>query len=247
MDYGFNASQKGYDNKSCADRFLVGSSAFGALKVFDVYEVSTTIPTDPDINTITINHNLGYIAPFIIIYNGRSGYEGGTSNAFFFCGIDGYPITHRQTEDNLEIDISQWFDDQEFGSYAGQTVYFTVYVFAEDFSEFDGGVINTGLDSGASDANHGLRISKAGYDVNSCDDKDCVLTSSKASMIVHMKGRAQGVPIYHNLGYIPSSLTYAYSAVDGQLSFTPAFAIYSDRLEFIDSDVLYVIFKDKLN
>jgi len=247
-DYGAAVSQKGYDIKTCADRFLVYSSAFHGLKIFNTYTASTTIPTDPNINTITITHNLGYIAPCIILYNMNSDLLiDNEDRAYFFSDSYGQMITHRMKVNTLEIDVDQWIDDPDYGNHAGATAYFTVYIFAEDFAEFEGSVINTGISSGESSVDYGFRISKPGFDVKTCANKDCVLTSSKASMIVHKKGEEAGVPITHSLGYIPSSLTYAYSEVDGELSFTPAFSIYDNRIEFVDSTVLYVIFKDKLN
>jgi len=80
-DFGAAVSQKGYDVKTCADRFLVYSSAFSNLKINNVYSVSTTIPTAGNINTITITHNLGYFAPVIVIYNGST--TRGITNSFF--------------------------------------------------------------------------------------------------------------------------------------------------------------------
>lgn len=45
-DYGAAVSQKGYDVKSCDDRFLVYSSAFQNLKILSTQAVSATVPAD---------------------------------------------------------------------------------------------------------------------------------------------------------------------------------------------------------
>jgi hypothetical protein len=44
--YGAKVSQKGYDVKTCADRFLVFSSSFLNLKVLSTYSVTCTTPRD---------------------------------------------------------------------------------------------------------------------------------------------------------------------------------------------------------
>lgn len=45
MDYGARVSQRGYDVKTAADRFMVYSSAFRTLKVFSVSSLTGTAPS----------------------------------------------------------------------------------------------------------------------------------------------------------------------------------------------------------
>lgn len=252
-DYGSAVSLKGYDVKTCADRFLVYSSAFQNLKVYNVYSVSTTVPSSGT-NTITITHNLGYYAPFIIVYNGSSGR--GVSNSFYFGGgLDyGLPlngaVTNRQYTNSLQIDVPNGFDSS--GTSTGNTVYFTVYVFLDDFSTISGTTINTGTTSGGSSTDYGIRISKPGYDVKTCADIDCILSSSFYSQVIHKKGTLTGVgaTVSHGLGYIPDYLCYIKSSGDSYIQYSPL-------LTHINSSVLtpglysgdtayYVIFKDRL-
>jgi len=54
MDYGAKVSQKGYDVKTCADRFLVFSSAFLNLKVLSTYSVTSSTPRNNS-GTFTVN------------------------------------------------------------------------------------------------------------------------------------------------------------------------------------------------
>jgi hypothetical protein len=61
VDYGLIVSQKCYDCKVCADRFIAYSSAFEGLKIF-----SKTAVTISGGASYTITHNLGYYAPFIV-------------------------------------------------------------------------------------------------------------------------------------------------------------------------------------
>ena len=198
MDFGSAVSQKGFNVKDCADRFLVYSSKFQTLKIYNSYSVTGTIPAyntntfivDPDSNIlvrgshglnngdivtlssdgtlpgglsegteyyvvnnggyyfqvsltpggsvvditssgtgthtfvsdtihIKINHNLGYIAPFIAVYNGTTTL--GTDNSYFFCDSQGYSMgvdwwdSCRNTENTLTITINYGW---ESGAYA---------------------------------------------------------------------------------------------------------------------------------
>ncbi len=204
-DYGIAVSQKGYDVKTCADRKLVFSSAFQTLKVFNVYSATTTIPASGS-NYITINHNLGYYAPFIVIYNGSTSTGQGTS--YFFADSDGWSISVfcEFSTTQLKIEIADYFDSTN--SNTGDTVYFTVYIFLDDFSTINEKTINSGTSSGGTSPDYGLRISKEGYDVKTCANIDCVITSSTPTHIVHKKGTTTASSVSHNLGYVPAFLSY---------------------------------------
>jgi len=250
-DYGAAVSQKGYDVKTCADRFLVYSSAFQTLKIFNTYSVSTTIPASGD-NTITINHNLGYLAPFIVLYNGSSSI--GTSNTYFFCDsyfssfTQDYWNNCRQYTDKLEIDVSSFFDDGTTGA----TVYFTVYIFLDDFRTVAEQNINTSTTSGASSNDYGIRISKSGYDVKTCADIDCVLSSSFFNQIINKKGILTSTAddlysISHNLSYFPSVLVYYRSSGNSYMNYDTSIIQNNSIQRFLyNGDKLYyIIFKQK--
>lgn len=300
MDYGASVSQKGYDVKTCADRFLVYSSAFQTLKIHSVSSVTATLPTDnyggftaatTDIitatgttvingdpiefwtngtlpngllantrywvinksgntfkvslikggsavditstgagshsyqtldNLITITHNLGYLAPFVVIYNGST--TVGTTKSYMaspsvlpihFDIVDEY-LHVEQSTNNLKVTVDKFFDDGG-GALAGDTMYFTVYLFVNDFTTIAGTNINIGTTLGASSADYGIRISKDGFDVKTCADIDCVLSSSFFNQIIHSSGidtsAAATINIAHNLGYIPSYLVFVKESV----------------------------------
>lgn len=337
-DYGAAVSQKGYDVKTCADRFLVYSSAFSNLKIFNVQEVSTTIPYDVGVgfqdftvatndvwtsaghglnngdkirisaesltggaglndhdiyyvrdkttNTfkvsltnggtvvnvtsagdgywesapsrITITHNLGYYAPFFVIHTGTSGI--GRDHSYFFTDSAGYPLdlygsNIRQYENKLEIDIpltlDQYFDDGEPVNRSGETVYLTVIQFLDDFSTISARNINTGTTSGSSSTDYGIRISKAGYDVKTCTDEQCVFSSSFFNQIVHMKGSTTGDTVSHSLSYIPNFLTYTNFSGDDYIYYEVYPSVDSSIIDFTgmgaDYTKYYIIFKDKMN
>jgi len=254
--YGSAVSQKGYDVKTCADRFLVYSSAFQTLKVFSASSVTTTIPASGT-NTITITHNLGYYAPYIVIYNGDTSRGVGTSSFFSIPVSEGLPpdiaspVT-RQYVNSLQIDVSSGYGA------TGDTIYFTVYLFLDDFRTVAENTINTGTSSGASSSDYGIRISKSGYDVKTCTDEQCVLSSSFFNQIVHKKGIASA-NVSHNLSYVPNYL--AYGKRDGESYIEFIAQVYSqDWYVSIDSsylyipsfpydwdDMYYIIFKGKMN
>ena len=246
MDYGMAVSQKGYDVKTCADRFLVYSSAFQTLKIFSTFTSSTTIPGSGT-NTITITHNLGYYAPYIIIYNGSTGSGSRGTGQSFFMSDSSFDFTNRQYTNRLEFDVDSGFDI--FGSSSGNTVYFTVYIFLDDFRTVSAKNINSGTSSGSSSSDYGIRISKNGFDVKTCANNDCVLSSSFFNQIVHMKGIAPGnTTVTHNLGYPANFLNYTlvgssylqYFGITGVINNT-----IFDPQEFVDN-TYYIIFKDNL-
>jgi len=339
-DYGAAVSVKGYDVKTCDDRFLVYSSAFQNLKIFNVYSVSAmkpdndyndfsvnsstnvcttgtnllrngdpvqvwsdgTLPSPLQENTtyyvisksgntfklsttvggseiditntgslthyyqtvnnkITITHNLGYLAPFIIVYNGST--TAGTTKSFvnspkeipgYYDLVDEY-IHAEQYTDRLEITVGIFLDD-EGGAVGGDTMYFTVYQFLDDFSTIAAKAINSGTTSGASSNDYGIRISKAGYDVITCDDINCVLSSSFFSQIIHMKGvdasATDPVVITHDLGYIPTYLIFVKDASSD--SFIRLFSqVKTSTTQLIldnpygYEEFYYIIFKQKNN
>ena len=246
MDYGAAVAQKGYDVKTCADRFLVYSSAFQTLKVHSTHAVTTTRPS-AGTNTITITHNLGYLAPYFVVYNGSTTRGVGTS--FFFNDGD-YTFVTRQYTNRLEIDVDDLFDF--FGTNDGATVYFTVYLFLDDFRTIAASTINTGTTSGASSSDYGFRISKPGFDVKTCGDVDCIVSSSFFNQIVHKKGIDTTGTVAHGLGYLPNFLIYikqsgqsyltSFGFLDGSVDTTNIYPLVGGG-----DSAYYVIFKDKLN
>lgn len=294
LDYGAAVSQKGYDVKTCADRYLVYSSAFPLLKIFSSSSLTGTVPSgasaeftaDASNNYLTsvghglnngdqlnfltdgtlpggltqleyaepwsgelyyvINrtanafqvsltsgggavditssgsgihtwyadtmkviytHNLGYYAPFMCVYNGSTTI--GVSSSYLMSDSAGIPLAIRQYTNKTEIYV---FGIDDFNSNPGDTVYFTLHQFLDTFDSLSALTINTGVSSGASSTDYGMRISKPGFDVKTCADIDCVLSSSRFTQIIHMKGTANGsvssITITHSLGYIPGFLSY---------------------------------------
>ena len=241
-DYGAAVSQKGYDVKTCADRFLVYSSAFQSLKIFSVSSVTTTVPASGT-NTATVTHNLGYYTPYIVIYNGNTT-EGTGTSYFFSNGI--YGLETRGYDNKIEIDVDEYFAD------TGDTVYFTVYVFLDGFGTVAEKNINTGTTSGSSSTDYGMRISKSGYDVKTTADVNCVLSSSFSSEIIHKKGSTTTATVTHNLSYIPNVLAYIRFS---SLSETFISYMYGNDIMTTSSNIqmiptgqtyYYVIFKNKL-
>lgn len=321
-DYGAAVSQKGYDVKTCDDRFLVFSSAFQNLKIFSATEVSTTIPpgddgeftvnastdvftdnshglsngdmlnftsddtlpsplveseeyiyyvinkttntfqvsetpggsavnlTDTgtgthtwwtDVNEISISHNLGYFAPYLAVFNG--GTTSGTATSYTDCDSNGTILDISQRTDELVLRIWDSFDDPN--NSIGDTVYFTIYVFLDDFTSVSGTNINSGTTSGSSSTDYGIRISKSGYDVKTTADVNLVMSSSFASNIIHQKGTATGNTA-HNLGYVPTVLCYAYdSDTPAHIQFNPREV--STTTLYTNNNDRYLIFKRKNN
>lgn len=211
-DYGIAVSQRGNDVENCGDRNLVYNSAFQTLKVFNRYSVSTTIPASGT-NTIEINHNLGYYAPFIVIYNSTS-----NDKAYFMSGINGFSIHQfiKQYENKLEINVENLYASR-WGS-VGATAYFTVYVFLDDFRAIEERTIKaTLLDPAAGSSDFGMRISKEGYDVTECTADELIMSSSFFTNIVHKKGidtTGELVTVTHDLDYVPSALVYGRASGD---------------------------------
>jgi hypothetical protein len=216
---GAAVSQEGYDVKDSADRLKVFSSSFQTLKIHSVTSKTAVVPSGEydDPNVITLTHNLGYLAPFIIIYNGSTtigtanSYVNSPSNLpYFFDVVDSY-LTTAQYTDRLEISIPYAFDS-EGGTAGGATVYFTIYQFVNDFTTVAGENIGSGTTAGLGSEDYGIRISKDGFDAKTCNDIDCILSSSFFNQIIHQVGvdtsGSATINISHNLGYIPSYLCF---------------------------------------
>jgi len=205
MDFGAAVSQKGYDVKTCADRFLVYSSAFQTLKIFATATGSTTIPAlgSGITNTVTLTHNLGYRAPCIVVYNGSSTLGVGLS---YFMADSAFQLPLSMGLNSVSILVDEFFD-QGFSN-PGDTVYFTIYQFLDTFDNYTANTINSDITSGATSDDYGFRISKEGFDVKTCADIDCVLSSSFFTSIIHKKGTDISGTVNHGLGYIPAYLGF---------------------------------------
>lgn len=324
-DYGAAVSQKGYDVKTCDDRFLVYSSAFQNLKIYNTQSVNTTVPADVGVgfqdytaatndvitsaghglnngdkimflidsgcaglndhdiyyvvnkatdtfkvsatqggsaiditssgsgywqtapNRITITHSLGYLAPFFVIFTGSTNMGRNFNSLFSYFGNSTFGSNCRQYANKTEIDVYSWDGD------SGDTFYFTVMQFLDDFTSVSARSINSGTTSGASSTDYGIRASKDGYDVKTCTDEQCSFSSSFFSQIVHMKGSTTNETVAHSLGYIPNFLTYT-KATD----VVGDYLYYNDYFSTIDATnlntgsagvdtIYYIIFKDKIN
>lgn len=327
-DYGTAVSQKGYDVKTCADRFLVYSSAFQMLKVFSASSISGTMPKDTnatftanastdiltsaghgldngdllnftttgtlpgglndseddlyyvvnkstntfkvskthggsainitstgsgthdwwsDISKTDIYHNLGYYSPFFVVYNGNS--VAGTTTSYFMSESDETSTLNvRQFTDHLEVRYDSSFDSLS----SGNTVYFTVYIFLNDFTTVSQQNINSNTSSGASSSNYGFRISKSGFDVKTCDDIDCVLSSSFYTQIVHRAGIDTSgnvtVTVSHNLGYLPMVFIWRRYTSDDYMVYSYGTQLTTTNVQVVtggSTNVYYIIFKNK--
>lgn len=242
MDFGIAVSQKGKDAKVTADRFFTVSSAFQSLKVHAVHQVNTTIPTAGNTNVITITHNLGYYAPAIVVYNGSTTLGQGTS---YFMAEHLGSLDLEIGLNTIKINVGDIFDDGF--SITGDTVYFTVYSFVDDFSTFVAPVISTDTTDSVDAQNYGFRISKPGFDVRTCADIDCIVTSSRPTTTIHKKGITTASSVSHTLGYIPAYLGYIKYDGNAFLSLAnPAASINATQLDCglaVGASFYYVIFK----
>lgn len=246
-DYGTECSLNGYNAGTCPDRFLVFSSKFQCLKVYNRYSITTTRPNTGSgiTNIATATHSLGYFCPYIVIYNGAT--TPGTGTSYFFTDSD-IPLITRGYTNRVEIDVDENFD---FGTADGDTVYFTVYVFLDDFRAVSEANNNTGnVAIGTTNNDFGIAASKDGFDVKTCTDDQLSFSSSRFNSIIHKKGNTTSSSVSHNLGYIPNYLSYDNLAGGSSyISFTdPALNyITSSSLVFGSAATnYYVIFKDKL-
>lgn len=234
-NYGIRVAQKGYDAKTCPDDKLVFSSSFQTLKIFSAQEVSTTIPSSGT-NTITVYHNLGFYAPYVVIYNGDS--DKGTNESSFFT----IPISETEPPDfstpetrnysnRLEIDVEEYHGNH------GATIYFTVYIFLNDFSTISPKTISTSGSASSSSSDYGIRVSKEGYDVKTCDDVDLVVSSSFFGQTIHMQGISTS-DVVHALGYVPNYLSYGRNSGDNYISFITE-SISQEIYGSVDDNKLY--------
>ena len=272
-DYGARVSLKGYDVKTCPDRFLAWSSSFQTLKIYSSQAVTTTIPSNGIMNgnTITISHNLGYYAPFIIVYNGRTNI--GVATSYFFSDSDGFSLSDPSTMcearnglNSLTITIYNDYNDTGLifdNGVAGETVYFTIYLFLDDFRIVSQQNISLGSASAGLDDDYGMRVSKSGYDVKTCTDDQLEFSSSFFNQIIHKKGIDTShvglTTISHNLGYITSFLCWKKQTSDSYIEFMGAdgdiFSINSTEATVgvnvlgtyqTDYDFYYIFFKSQL-
>lgn len=244
MDIGVGVSQPGKDVKVTADRFFTISSAFQSLKVFSVTEVTTTIPTAGNVNTITITHNLGYYAPCLIVYNGSTTLGQGTS---YLMSSHDFPLDIEIAANTIKINVDEDFDIPY--SATGDTVYFTVYSFVDNFDSFEAPILSTDTTSITAGNDYGFRISKPGFDVKTCADVDCIVTSKRSAMTVHKKGTDTTGTIAHDLGYIPTYLAFAKLPADSFLYLANDItSINTTDLEWtrgFSETLYYVIFKSR--
>lgn len=238
-----SASQPGKDVKVTADRFFTLSSSFQSLKVLAVHKVTTTIPASGT-NTITVTHNLGYYAPALVVYNGSTTL--GTSRSYLMS--DSFSQLDIEIAINtIKINVNDTFDNGN--SAAGDTVYFTVYSFIDTFDTFVAPVLSTDTTDQTDGADYGFRVSKPGFDVKTCADVDCIITSKRPSMTVHMKGIADaGDTLAHSLGYVPTFLPFI--RFDGDDFLSPRnyfFTIDDTNVYFQETGYTcyYVIFKSR--
>jgi len=247
---GIAVSQNGYNVKDSADRLKVFSSAFQTLKIFNTYSITGIMPASGT-NTVTIDHDLGFFAPYIVEYNGNT--TRGLSESFLFEDGNEDELQTRNYSDKLEIDIIPVFDLGNIT--AGDTVYFTVYIFLDDFRTVSERNINTTTSIGNSSNNYGIRASKDGNDVKTCLDVDCSFSSSFFNQIIHKKDTVlntdgEDIIVLHNLGYIPNFMHYTKSSGDNYIQYQKGGYITLTNLIMISSTgdtEYYIIFKDKLN
>lgn len=333
MDYGIKFSQKGYDVKTCADRFLTFSSAFQTLKIFSISSVTGVVPSGSsadftanagtdvitsaghglnngdqvnftsdgslpgglttfeynypwsgelyyvvnkttntfqvsltpggtvvnitstgsgthtwynDTIKITVTHNLGYYAPSIWSYNGSTSI--GVASSYMNSDAAYLPLLTKQYTDKTEVYLGAVFDGG--ATVSGDTVYFTVYQFLDTFDSYSAPTISSGTSSGASSSDYGFRVSKPGFDVKTCSDVDCVISSSFFTKLVHKKGTDTTETVNHGLSYIPSFLGFikpngaSFLALANDLVSVDTTNLY-DAILTAGDVFYYVIFKNK--
>lgn len=199
MDYGASVSQKGYDVKTCADRFLVYSSAFQTLKIHSIIKVTGTLP-------ITITHNLGYYCPFEVIAHNAPQYAYQSWKRIPFSDGQFYNSCTAKGYTDKIIIVDGEFDAEVSNSY-------TVIIYLDSFATVTEKTVNSGTTSGASSSDYGMRVSKPGYDVKTCTDLECAMTSKQGfSEIIQKKGintaRTGQITVSHNQGVPLKFLTF---------------------------------------
>lgn len=243
MDYGLAISQQGRDVKVAADRFMAVSSSFRSLKIFNVNPQTTTIPAATP-NVVTFTHNLGYLAPCIVVYNGSTTLGVGSS---YFMSESLAALTLTIDTAKVEVTVEDTFD-LGFSS-VGDTVYFTCYQFLDTFDTYEADILSTDTSVNVDSADYGVRVSKDGFDVKTCDDVDTIMTSSYFTTIIHKKGIDTTGTVVHNLGYIPSFLGFIKYSGDAYLTASNR-SISSDENNLYcelsaGDEFYYVIFKHR--
>jgi len=257
-DYGAAVSQRGYDVKSCADRFLIYSSAFQTLKVLMKIKVTGTLP-------LTITHNLGYYCPFEVIAHNAPNYASQNWKRIPFSDGAFYnSVNARCYTDRIEI-VNGEYEPEPSNSY-------TVIIYLDNFSDVTERTINTGSSVGSYSGDYGFRISQNGYDVKSCTDEQCIFTSKQGfGEIIHKKGtnteRAGQCQITHNQGFPLKFLAFQKNIYEsfitpmvrrGRTTLTLDGAYIDSSYLYMgvdlgdgnysnDYDFYYIIFKNKLN
>jgi hypothetical protein len=190
-DYGAAVSQRGYDVKTCADRFLLYSSAFQTLKIHSIVKVTGTLP-------ITITHNIGHYVPFEVIAHNAPQYAYQDWKRIPFSDGQFYnSCTAKGYTDRIVLEDGE-YDEEVSNSY-------TVIIYLDNFETVAEKVVNTGTTLGSYSTDYGFRVSKAGYDVKTCTDIQCIFSSKQGfSEIVHKKGinteRSGQCQVSHNQG-----------------------------------------------
>jgi hypothetical protein len=273
-NYGAKFSKKGYNARTCADRFLAFSSEFQTLKYNpgNRYTVTGVVPVSGTI-TITITHNLNFYAPFEVTYNGRTALGFNTSREVNGAAFPSPPI--RQYTDRLEIDVENEGPLLDYEDCQGQTVQFTVYIYYDDFRTVNPLSINTDTSFGSENEDYGMEFSKDGFDIKTCTDDQKTFSTNFPSEIVHKKGIdtshvAMQKEIYHGLNYIPSYLAFckktnenfimqigAERFTEGTFLSGQEYATLTNIVMWVydffaddyrtDYDFYYIIFKTKIN
>jgi len=234
------------------DTFKVSLTSGGsAVDITDAGSGTHTWWTD--IYRFTINHAIGYYAPCMFIYNGST--TAGQESSFLNSDGVGQQSSFLMKNyiDHLDVNIYSFFDTGR--SNPGDTIYFTVYFFLDDFRTVTEDNINTTVSAGSKGENYGFRTSKEGIDVKTGDDVDMIISSSFFNNIVHKKGIEYGDPasisISHNLGYVPAVLMWERLSSNTYMSQCP-FSIDDDDVVPVGFGganyyIYYIIFKSKLD
>jgi hypothetical protein len=227
-----------------ANSFKVSNTPGGS--VIDITDIGSGIRSyqgESQTNSITFTHNLGYYAPFIVSYNGSTTL-GQTKSYFMSDSLQ--PLNCEMSTTTLKINVDSLFD-QGFSN-NGDTVYFTAYVFLDDFTSYTADNILSADATTVDNNDYGFAVSKDGFDVKTCDKDDLVLSSEFFTNTVHKKGtQSSSTSIVHGLDYFPAFLSYTKYSGDSFLSIDPYSMILDDENATFTlgaGDVgYYVIFK----
>ena len=215
-DYGFKTSLRGYDIKDCDDRFLSYSSSFNTLKVF-----SKTVVTSSTL--ITINHNLGEFAPFIVFENNS-----------------GKP----------SYDVKQYINKIEVNGEDELARTFTIFLFLNNFDTIAENIVGSATTLGALSSDYGLKVSKDGYDVKTCTDDQLVFSSSYFSDLINIQGSdlpsSTGITtVSHGLGYSPDFLAFRQKTGESFIAPHPFDKSGEERASIDDTDLTIFTYDDR--